>query len=190
MEIIRKIEELKTMKSTLLTNSEINSGSGKKRPKKFHHEIIMVRRILRKNGYLSKYEDDSLPLSSLNGEILDHSLCDFNFVIKENYSSYKEEYKATGEFGSIKPIPVFITVEDRTEFEKIESKTIKEITERIKQLTDLMPNKDESKNVLFRLKKSKRKHEFVALFKETEVSLEDQNAALKCQEEKDNESEE
>ena len=183
VDIIRKVDQLKEMKSALLLNSDINNTTGKKRPKKFHHEITMVRRILRQKGYLSKYNDDSFALSSLTGESLDHSLCDFNFVIKESYDQYKEEYKNNGEFGSNKPTPVFMTLEERLEYEKIESRTIKEITEKIKNLANSMPNKNESQNVLLRLKKVKRKHEFVALYKESERSLEEQNAALKAVEE-------
>ena len=115
VQIIRKIDELKKMKSTLLVNSDVNCNVGKKRPKKFHHEIIMVRRVLRKCGFLSNYDSSNKSLTSLNGDILDYSLCDFNFVIKENYKSYKEEYQLNGEFGSKKPTPVFITNEERAE---------------------------------------------------------------------------
>ena len=46
-----------------------------------------------------------------------------------------------------------------------------------------MPNKNESQNVLLQLRKVKRKHEFVALYKESERSLEEQTATLKAAEE-------
>ena len=45
--IIRKAKILQSMKSSLLNQTEIVNENGRKRPKKFDHEITMVRRRIR-----------------------------------------------------------------------------------------------------------------------------------------------
>ena len=137
--------------------------------------------MFRKDGYLLNYNNQEETLTSVSGEYLDYSLCDFNFVIKENYAEYKNEYKLNGSFGSKKPTPVFITNEERIEFGKIESKTINEIKIKIKEIAKAMPNKDISLNVLHDLEKKKLKLEFVELYKESAKLLDEQVAALDAQ---------
>lgn len=97
--IIRKMESLQTMKNALLSQRNIESSSSKKRPKKFHHEEVMTRKMFRKEKYLVGTESKET-FRSLNGESLDHTLCDFNLVLKNNYRLYKEEYSKIGEFSS------------------------------------------------------------------------------------------
>ena len=112
------------MKESLLDQSMISAKSGSKRPKRFHHEITMVRRLFRLEGNLMNYNNENEILTSLNGQYLDHSLCDFNC----NYEKYKNEYKKNGTYGKLELEPIFFTEEERIEYSKIENKTIKEIT--------------------------------------------------------------
>ena len=105
-------------------------------------------------------------LVSLSKEPLDHSLCDFNFIAKENYASYKHKLRVYGTFGTQKLKPVFITNEDRVNFNKIETKTIDEIKTKILELAHAMPDKDVSLPHLHATSRTnKQKHESEKLLK-------------------------
>ena len=74
-------------------------------------------------------------------------------------------------YGREKPIPVFIANEERVE--KIESKTIQEIKDKIIELAEAMPDKNSSLSLLEDLnrKKNLKKAEYIEMFKEAENSL-------------------
>lgn len=76
--------------------------------------------------------------------------------------------------------PVFITPAEREEYEKIESKTVKEIQEKIHELANLMPSQELSDMIMddFRRKKNYRKNELISFYKETKKLYEEQLALL------------
>ena len=55
---------------------------------------------IRRANYVTKYDDGNTPMVSLRGEFPDESLCDYNFVAKEKYKIYKEEYISHGTNGT------------------------------------------------------------------------------------------
>ena len=105
--IIRKAKTIAMLKNSLLANFGIKLEHSKKRPKKFEHEITMLRGRYRERLYLKNYVDEAL--TSITGEPLDMSLCGFSFVAKENYKAYKDEVEVSGRYGSRKLPPIFIT---------------------------------------------------------------------------------
>ena len=86
--IIRKAKTLDVIKDKIVENTDINNKSGKKRPKKFAHEITMIRKMIREAHYLDSYDVEDELITSISGDVLDKSLCDFSYTAKENYKTY------------------------------------------------------------------------------------------------------
>ena len=125
--ICRKAVLLKEIKSNVLSKSGVDiEDSGAQREKRFEMEALMMRREFRKVGYLGKPEDESY-MESIEGKELDSHLCDFLHVAKSNYGLYKSNYAAKGEFSPVNFEPVFVTDDERTEYNSIESKIKAEI---------------------------------------------------------------
>lgn len=138
--ICRKALLLKSIKENVLAKSGISlSDSGKRQPS-LELEIAMMRREFRSVRYLlcpTKEKD----LMTIEGEKLDSELCDFKHKAVSNYNLFKESFKEFGEFIGVKLEPVFITPEDRVEFNKIENKTKAEIGSKIEFICNSMPDK-------------------------------------------------
>ena len=75
------------MKKDVLTSSGLSDEKQKKRPKKFEHEITMMRKKFRETLALFNVPEI---LTSSSGEKLESSLCDFTLTAKQNYIDYKE----------------------------------------------------------------------------------------------------
>ena len=177
-----KSKTIEMLRNSLLANCGIKLEHSKKRPKKFEHEITMVRGRYRERLYLENYDVDEA-LTSITDEPLDMPLCDFSFIAKENYKAYKDELEVSGRYGSRKLPPIFITTEDRDNFKKIENKTIAEIKENIAEIANSMPDKDITSILLRQVsnKTNKRKHEYIQMFYEAKKHLEEQLADLLSQ---------
>ena len=179
LNIIRKAEKLSLLKDRFLKETNVDASSGKKKPKKFEHEVTMIRKQLRVSRYLEKY-DEVESLETINGECLDEDLCDFIFLAEKNYKEYKAELIKEGTYGTLKLEPIFITDAERKEFAKIENKRIDEIIDETLKLLECMKKNDTVVEVTKRLKRKTKmkKHQYIDLFYEVAKELETQNAEI------------
>ena len=143
----------------------------------------MVRRKFRESKYLDDFDVTSADHFSLTGELLDDSLCDFNFTAVDNYAKYKNDLVQSGFYGSKKLELIFMTNDERIKFHSVEAKTIAEIKVEIQRITQEMPNKDTALAYDNYLKsKNLKKHNYVELFYEVKRELEEQIAAVEQEE--------
>lgn len=182
--IIRKCKKLEEMKKHVLASSGFSDEKQKKRPKKFDHEVTMIRKQFRERLSYVKGQEN---LRSLSGDELDKSLCDFTFTAKQNYIDYKESLSKTRMYGMTKLSPVFVTTHDREEYEKIENKTVDEIKQKIKEIIESMPNKDETIpfELLLNRKTNKKKHVYVTTYYEALKILDTQLAIVDLEKEEE-----
>lgn len=175
--IIRKAATINELKKIIFQEGSLNDKGGKKRPKKFEHEITIVRKMIRREHYLSNFEEEER-MTTISGEVLDIALCDFSYLAKENYKLYKEGLVKTGDYCNTKLIPVFVTSEQRIEFDKIENKTIAEIKSKIEHLCSLMKEKDTALILTQKLKRKTnlKKHEYISMYYEAKKQVDFQDA--------------
>ena len=123
-------------------------------------------------------------IKSIDGNPLDCEICDFRYNADENYKNYKNELKETQKFGCNILNPIFITPDERKEFNKIETKTKSKIIEEIKKVLSKMPSEETVKDIEQDLKKGEKlkKPELIDIFYDTERRLEQQLAEVEVEE--------
>lgn len=178
MKVLRKIEQLKQMKTECLTSAGINTADTcVAKPVTYDLEIALLRREIRSNG-LTSTPYCCKEFCSISGSPLDMSLAYFKETSRANYEQYKSHFVESGIYGHIKLTPVYFTKSERATKENIQHQTKVEIEKSILELIDIMPADEEAlffRNALRKLK-NKKKDLYIALYNDVTSSLADQLA--------------
>ena len=143
------------------------------RYKRFDREVTILCQSIRFSGIASSpYEGNSI--RSVDGKILDYDLCNIKQNAYKNYESYKNELAKTKKYPKKPMIPIFITPEDRAEYDDIysNSKTKDDIIQMIREI-----------NPLVTLKSNLKKDELVAIYLEEQAREEEERARVAAIEE-------
>ena len=117
--VTRNVNDLNTIKELITSNAV---GHKKYRCKLFEREETLLRKSIRKSGISSMPESHN-SLRSIDGKMLDYDLCDdIKHIAQENYATFKADLVSTGRYQMKCSRPIFITPEDREEYDKIENK--------------------------------------------------------------------
>lgn len=178
--VCRKATDLTKLKENALGNLK----KSQKRYKKHDNEVTMMRREIRSLEYITMSPENFSQIKSIDGNPLDCEICDFRYNADENYKNYKNELKETQKFGCNILNPIFITPDERKEFNKIETKTKSKIIEEIKKVLSKMPSEETVKDIEQDLKKGEKlkKPELIDIFYDTERRLEQQLAEVEVEE--------
>ena len=178
--VCRKATDLTKLKENALGNLK----KSQKRYKKHDNEVTMMCREIRSLEYMTMSPENFSQIKSIDGNSLDCELCDFRYNADENYKNYKNELKETQKFGCNILNPIFITPDERKEFNKIETKTKSKIIEEIKKVLSKMPSEETVKDIEQDLKKGEKlkKPELIDIFYDTERRLEQQLAEVEVEE--------
>ena len=170
--ICRNLEDLEELRDSIVTIPETH----KKIPN-LANEVTMLRREIRKNLFTNDLTE-SRPLISLSDTTLDQELVNIKYNSQENYENYKSSFFTTGQYGTKILKPVFVTADDRVEYDKIESKTKAEIMSQINDMLDIMPDRELAAAKFKEIKKLEKKAKKIALigqFYEIKSLLAEQN---------------
>jgi len=126
--LCRKAADLRDVKNRAL-NQDRNAGEGSKRRLNHSMEVTALRKMFRMNQQgFSDYGEDG-PVLAFSNVILDYDLANVKILSSQNYQKYKESFKLSGIYGKEKLQPLFVTVQERNEYTKIENKTKHEISQ-------------------------------------------------------------
>ena len=102
---------------------------------------MMLQRKIQKNLVTNDLTESRPPIS-LSGTPLDQKLVNIKYNSQENSENYKFSFLTTCQYGTKILKPVFVTADDRVEYNKIESRTRAEIMSQINDMLDIMPDRE------------------------------------------------
>ena len=114
---------------------------------KFEEEIQLVRKLIHKSGILNK-PSTKKHLKALDGSLLHHNLVNFSFTATENYQNYLKDKEA-------ELLPVFVTYDEKKEYNDVNNWTKSTIVKRIEETLSQYPDINKAKEYLTILKKAK-----------------------------------
>ena len=141
----------------------------------------MLRREIRSSGILNFVHLFST-IKSIDGKDLDSSLAEVKYIAKNNYENYKNNFFETGMYNAKILQPIFVTNEERVEFEKIENKTKAYIIQEINNMLDAFPNKDYALTRKKEIKNSLKHHQLISLFYDVKSIFEELSLTMEIEE--------
>ena len=173
--ICRKLEDLEEIRNSLLASTESKSNF-----RNHDQEVTMMRREIRSKSTI--FHDPLLkyaPVKALNGSLLSNDLVDVKYQANENYKNYKEHFleNDTSYEAKIKS-PIFVTEQERIEFNKIDNKKKSEVHEILLQMIETIQNKDVKKakqNYLQSNEKKFKHKQFVDFYYEVKDVIDEEN---------------
>ena len=134
--ICRNLKDLEELRNSIFKISP----SQKKFPN-LTNEIAMIRREIRSSLFMNDLTKVS-PITSFGDAEIDPELVNIKYILKENYENNKLQFITSGQYGAKIQNPLFVSAQHRIEHEKIENKTKKKISLKIKDLLLIMPGKE------------------------------------------------
>ena len=174
--VCRKLKELEEIKE-----SPIATVPTSKNFKIFDNEITMLCGEIRSSGILNFVHLFST-IKSIDGKDLDSSLAEVKYIAKNNYENYKNNFFETGMYNAKILQPIFVTNEERVEFENIENKTKAYIIQEINNMLDAFPNKDHVLTRKKEIKNSLKHHQLISMFYDVKSIFEELSLTMEIEE--------
>ena len=192
MQCCTQHDELQVLRQKLFTQMGARDPKDRSRHhrRELEDEIREFRRVLRENEYLSMPRRQR-DLVALDGSALDPDLVNFSALCREKRASYCDAYLAHESRRSavrtnipFKQRPVFVTQAERTEYDRVENKTIDELKTEIPNMIAAIA--DESVRDAFSdawlsevlKRKGTTKKDYIAFYEEVNSCLENINDYL------------
>ena len=128
--ICRNLQDLEELRDSIVTIPETH-----KKISNLANEVTMLQRKIRKN-FVTNDLTESRPLISLSDAPLDQELVNIKYNSKENSENYKFSFFTTCQYGTKILKSIFVTADDRVEYNNIESRTKAEIKSQINDMLD------------------------------------------------------